>query len=292
MLPPYLLTSDWRRVLTLASVICTLAFSLRAAEEPVRVVVSDEVAVANVKRFGMNLNDSWWDAGAVTTNRAVYNFEGTQYRSIFWGPAQDAQGIYVWQSVTAPPEDYGARGRVVGADFTILNGPAKGRTGKIVEVRRQALPDNPSREVDYLVFDQEVPASDAKEAAVMVERNGLDEGHYNVVGAGRPGSPYWLSADAELVTGDVAPESFGNHALKLDGAAESSHIRLPGKKNRCGRGAGQVVAEPAGQSAFGPSGPAGDRARSGGVSAGFGVGDVSSGVYRAGCLRRASDGTA
>lgn len=198
---------------------------------PIRVVVSDTVAVENVKRFGMNLTDTWWDAGAITNDRAVYNFEGTSYRSIFWGPAQDAQGLYTWQNLTSPPENYHARERVVGADFLILNGPAKGRTGKIVDVRRQAIPgDAQGRETDYLVFDQEVPASDLGDAAVLVERDGLDEGHYNTVGAMRDGGGFWLSAGAELIAGDVDPNSFGRHALKLDGTAGPAHLRLPGKK--------------------------------------------------------------
>ncbi len=218
-----------RRLAVIAWVALGALDVLFAAPEPVRVIVGEEVELAGVKRFGMNLTDTWWDAGAVTNDRAVYNFEGTQYRSIFWGPRQDAGGIYVWQAVTAPPEDYQASSRVIGADFTILNGPAKGMTGKIVEVRRERLPEQDDRELDYLVFDHEVPAGDSANVAVMVERDGTGEGHFNVVGSARAGSRHWLSEGAELIAGDVALESFGSHALRLDGSEVTAHIRLPGK---------------------------------------------------------------
>jgi alpha-L-arabinofuranosidase len=208
------------------------AFISGASADPVTVRISDVVDCPDVKRLGINVNDTWWDTGGISRNRAAYNFEGTMYRSTFWGPAQDENGIYIWQQITDIPDGHNAEHRVVGAKFTLLNGPAKGETGLIQAVERRKIP-NQDREVDYLVFDRPLPASDGGNCGILVEKNGLSEGHFNTIGSGRQaGGNYWLGGNAKLVQGDVDPDSFGQTALLLDASKTKQHIRLPGMNTK------------------------------------------------------------
>ncbi len=206
------------------------AFLLAAGpgQAELRVIVSDQVAVADVNRFGMNISDTWWDAGAINRVRACYNFEGTSYRSIFSGPVQDENGIYIWQGLSGiPDEEFFINGRYIGAAFTILNGPARGTTGTVQSISRRELDYNGrTRELDYIEFDRAVAPGDPHNAAVLVERNLPDQGSLNLVGAGA--GSHWDSPDVEMVQGDTAPGSFGQTALKMDGSGGRSYIRLPG----------------------------------------------------------------
>ncbi len=196
---------------------------------PIVVKIGDEVAVPGVKHLGINFNDTWWDSGAIARTRSAYNFEGTNYRSIFWGPKQDEGGLLIWQSVSTVPEKFGALHRLLDAEFTILNGPSKGEVGRIVKVERKQYDDGHQvRELDYLVFNKKIISSDSSNAAVLVEKNGLDEGHYNVVGAGKGGGNFWMSPENILVFGDTSPESIGSTAMQLDGREKKAHIRLSG----------------------------------------------------------------
>lgn len=206
-----------------------LALAVSANAQTLEIRLTDRVRTPNVKRIGMNVDDTGWDAGAIAKTRAAFNFEGTMYRSIFWGPRQDATGLFTWQEASRPAEDFLARERVVGARFTVLNGPARGETGIITALERRVFDDgNQQREMDYLVFDRELPVNPGNHCAVMVERDGLDEGHFNITGADRPG--FWSSGpNLSLVQGDTAPGSFGNTALRMDGSETRAHIRVPGK---------------------------------------------------------------
>ena len=188
-----------------------------------------QVRTPNVKRIGVNVDDTGWDAGAITKTRAAFNFEGTMYRSIFWGPAQDTAGVYIWQDLSRPPEDFGAMERVVGASFKVLNGPAKGETGTIIAVEKRLYDDgNQQHELHYLVFDRELPANPGRDCAVMVEKDGRHEGHFNVSGADTAG--FWSSGpNLSLVQGDTASGSFGQSALRMEGGEDPAFIRIPGK---------------------------------------------------------------
>ena len=196
-----------------------------AFAEPFRIVISDEVHVADVKRFGMNIDDTGWDAGSISKTRAAFNFEGTMYRSIFWGPQQTEEGLFTWQAITTVPEDHEVWRRTEGASFRILNGPGKGMTGRVAGVERRVFDDgNQQREIDFILFDRPVPANPGNNCAVMIERNGLSEGHFNVTRGG-----FWTSPGHELVQGDTAPDSFGYTALQMDGREDKAYIRIPGR---------------------------------------------------------------
>ncbi len=213
----------------LFSVVMTSFLCGFSVSRSVEIRITDRVRTKEVKRIGMNVDDTGWDAGAIAKTRAAFNFEGTMYRSIFWGPRQDAGGIFIWQEVSRPAEDFLAGKRVIGARFTVLNGPAKGETGIITGLERRVFDDgNEQRELDYLVFDRELPANPGSHCAVMVEQDGREEGHFNVRGADRGG--YWSSGpNLSLVQGDTAPGSFGHTALRMDGSETRAHIRVPGK---------------------------------------------------------------
>lgn len=201
--------------------------------QPLEITVEGTVNVPQVKRFGMNLSHTWWDAGAIARKTAVCNFEGSNYRSIFWGPRQDEGGLFSWQGLSGIPEDFQLRERYVGARFTILNGPGKGITGTITGFEQRPYNDGHSeRTLEYLIFDREVPANPSSNAAVLIEKAMLDEGHFNIVGGGS--SSYWSSPDLQLVQGDVAPESFGVTALRMDGSTSPSYLRLQGMNTEHG----------------------------------------------------------
>jgi hypothetical protein len=195
------------------------------AAAPLHLTISDEVAATSIHRFGINVDDTWWDAGAVANIRAAYTFEGTLYRSIFTGPRQDETGLFTWQPLTTLDPTYGVERRLDDASFTVLNGPAKGHTGRIARVERRVFE---YRELDYLVFDREVPANPGSAPGVMIERDGLAEGHLPVIGGGKKDG-FWSAGDLALVSGDVAPESTGTTALRMDASDRPARLRLPGR---------------------------------------------------------------
>ncbi len=212
------------------SFVCCLILSGFAGEAlGVEIRITGQVRTPNVKRIGMNVDDTGWDAGAIAKTRAAFNFEGTMYRSIFWGPSQDATGLFTWQEASRPAEDFLARERIIGARFTVLNGPAKGETGTITGLERRVFDDgNQQREMDYLLFDRPMPVNSGNHCAVMVEKDGLQEGHFNVSGADTAG--FWSSGpNLSLVQGDTAPGSFGQTALRMEGGEDPAFIRVPGK---------------------------------------------------------------
>lgn len=190
-----------------------------------QIIIENDVQVANVKRLGMNVDDTGWDAGSISKTRAAFNFEGTMYRSIFWGPRQTEEGLFTWQAITSVPDNHEVDRRIEGASFQVLNGPARGMTGMVAGVERRVFDDgHQQREIDFILFDREVPANPGNHCAVMIERNGLDEGHFNVTQGN-----FWTSPGHELVQGDTAPGSFGRTALKMDGSPNKAYIRIPGR---------------------------------------------------------------
>ena len=217
------------------NIACQMVMSLGLffSADAVEIRITNDVAVEDVKRIGMNFNDTGWDAGSVAQKRTVFNFEGTMYRSIYWGPRQDATGLFTWQDPTRPSEDFRVMDRTVGARYTVLNGPAKGEQGLITAVERRSFTeDGRERELAYLVFDRELPANPGSHCAVMIEKDGLMEGHFNVSGVGTGG--FWSSDNLSLEQGDTAPESFGNTALKMDAREGRSFIKLPGRYTEFG----------------------------------------------------------
>lgn len=202
-----------------------LIFAGGSRAEPFRIVISDDVKVRDVKRLGINIDDTGWDAGSISKTRAAFNFEGTMYRSIFWGPRQTEEGLYTWQAITTVPENHEVWRRTEGAHFRVLTGPGKGMTGMVAGVERRVFDDGgQQRELDVILFDQPIPANPGRHCAVMIERNGLDEGHFNVTQGN-----FWTSPGHELVQGDTAPGSVGYSALKMDGRENKAYIRIPGR---------------------------------------------------------------
>jgi hypothetical protein len=180
-----------RWTVTVAAAMAALVAAGAGAENETTIEITDKVLVQDTIPFGINAPGPSW-------KRHVENFEGTMYRTITRGPVQDGKGLACWWDMEEA---------LIGADFVVLNGPARGHRGKIRAVSTMKIEDG--RTITYLVFDREVPPSPPRsETAIMMERRALDRGFVAVEpGKNRPHQ------------GDTPPGSFGHTAMRLLGAA-------------------------------------------------------------------------
>jgi len=201
---------------------------------PTVVTITDRVLVADCVPFGINLsygNDSA-HASPWAKDRIRASFEGTTYRQCLTGHVRDATGMSVWVGTPAPWRDV-----LIGAKFTLLNGPGKGLTGTIKDITTKTfVHQGAEKEFTYYVFDREVPPA-PKEIGLpglLVERFALDEGQ--VARHRWDSSNFWHSnlgqkdktPRVEVAIGDVPPGSTGRAACLLVAAndGQKAHARF------------------------------------------------------------------
>ena len=203
-----------------ATAVCLLvvvvAESLAAEGDVTTVRITDDVAVEDTMRLGINTcGDNYWDSSIVKV-RAAQNFEGLLYRFMSWGPQQDENGIFVW---FAPAEEAwdAMKGRV---RWHLLGGPGKGMSGLIKDIERKVCPaDHQKRELCYISFDKPVPASDLGKNGIMLELENFGQGSIR-----QTNNPdFWNAKQNTAQSGDVPPGSFGRSALLLRGREERAH---------------------------------------------------------------------
>ncbi|MCD6352357.1 MAG: hypothetical protein J7M26_09585 [Armatimonadetes bacterium] len=208
--------SGFQGVASLGGLLLALAVGAGCAQAQVTVYLSDHVLVADISRFGINLGgDNYWSGAALVKDRARENFEGTMYRQCHFGPLQDETGATTWF------RDWGSWDEILpGGKLTLLSGPGKGISGKIVRVTTKKVEHQGKlKDFRYFVFDRRVPAGGAN-AGVLVEVNRLQDGQF------RPLDGFWTSKSNRIAVGDTPPGSFGHAAALLDGTAAKAHLRF------------------------------------------------------------------
>ena len=208
-----------QRLLAAVSLLCLISYlhtARAAAAQDVTVVeITDQALVKDCVPFGINLHlDSYWCA-PFTKLRARNSYEGTTYRQCLTGFIQEEKGMAVW---SATPEAW--RAIHIGASFTILNGPAKGKSGIIKDITTRTFEHaGKQKEFTYYVFDRAVPAAPRtlRLPGMLVERFELDEGSVNAPSA------HWApncglkdkTPRVDVHIGDVRPGSTGRAALHM-----------------------------------------------------------------------------
>ena len=119
-----------RRLLLIVVASMALAKTACSVDDATTILIDDTVLVADCQRFGINLGgDKYHSGAALVKKRTTQNFEGVSYRQCHYGPFQDEQGAATWFSLSDTWQDI-----LIGGRYTVLTGPAKGRSGTIVDV--------------------------------------------------------------------------------------------------------------------------------------------------------------
>jgi len=198
------------------------------AQQVTTVRITDKVLVQDCTPFGINLGgDAYYSGGVLVKSRVRENFEGTSYRQCHFGPLQDEHGATTWFT---PPEQW-KEILINGGRYTILSGPAKGITGRIVDITtKKVMHEGQMKDFAYFVFDKEVPAGPPN-TGILVEAIRLDEGDFRSFES----HDYWTSLHNRIEIGDVHPGAFGVAALNLDASEEpEAHVRFATHYQRYG----------------------------------------------------------
>jgi len=187
---------------------------------------TDTVLVEDTVRFGINLGgDTYYSGAALVKNRSCENFEGTIYRQCHFGPSQDEQGATSWFRQPMWWQEM----MIKHGHYEILSGPARGTRGKISQITTKKEMHNGKLEgFMYIRFDRQVPAG-AANGGLLVEAFRTEDGQFRALDG------FWSSKTNEIVTGDVAADSFGVAALKLKGSEGRAHFNLSTHYQRYGQ---------------------------------------------------------
>lgn len=181
------------------------------------VTLTDEILVPDAHRLGINLEaDAWWDAAQLTKLRDYRNFDGVNYRSVFWGPSQTEEGIFSWTGLPKNPPLNQWKDILTGAKFTVISGPGYGETGTVKAVTNRIYS---GRDMTFLEFDRPVTRGQGSQNAILVERSALADGLLDTLKG-----DYWISGNNSL-----ADDGKGGAAL-LMGSGGASSLRLKGMR--------------------------------------------------------------
>lgn len=194
--------------------------------------VTDEVVRPEAHRIGIHYSGgNYWDS-PVEKRPLEMNFEGTLYRM---GVAIDGlEGNKAFTTTLAPHTEKRRSAFLEifkGATYHVLSGPDQWKTGKIVDVVQEEFtnPNNGKTEIfPAFIIDEPfamLPRSGWHSNGLLLETR-LDEGTLGRLSIFKwqRDTPlgdfqgYNVTAAAELVQGDTAPETFGQSALLLRGS--------------------------------------------------------------------------
>lgn len=186
--------------------------------------LTDVVLQEDVRRFGINLDDNYWEEPALRI-RAAYNFEGVVYRQAHEGEVHTNGFLSYWVN-PARMEEFGWDAVVTnGATFRILSGEAKGATGRFVRIESRwvdVYKNGNWTEQAFLVFDEPLTLQ-----TNGVRNMGLLLEDYSRLPQGYLGETnWWRTAGVSLATNSTPPGSYGTVSARLDGA-EDAILRLP-----------------------------------------------------------------
>lgn len=175
--------------------------------------LTPEILTPSVHRLGINLEaDAWWGAAQLTKLRDWRNFEGVNYRSIFWGPQQPADGLFTWTGLptSAPLNQW--RDILTGSKFTVISGPGYGETGVVKAITNRSYN---GRDLTFIEFDQPLTPGTGHQNAILIENTNRDTGLLDTITG-----HYWSSDSNEVV-----PDGDTGFALKM---TSGGMLRLTG----------------------------------------------------------------
>ncbi|HMO52230.1 MAG TPA: hypothetical protein PKE26_09905 [Kiritimatiellia bacterium] len=188
------------------------------------VTLDDDILRREVARFGINIDDNYWEAPLLKV-RAAFNFEGIIYRQMHEGEVH-TNGFLSYWTQTNRIHQYGWNTIYTnGAVFRIVSGEAKGTTGRITRIESRVVDvygNNNFTEQAFFVFEQplSLQTNGVRNMGMLIE-------DYSKQAEGYLGeTDYWHTAGTSLNTNDAPPGSFGNTSLRLDGA-QGAILRAP-----------------------------------------------------------------
>ena len=107
--------------------------------QTLRLTVTDEVMVPDVRRFGINLgNDAWFEGSILTKERILHGgFEGVLYRQLTFGPGGSATTAYDWFQLDK------WQNVLLGAQSRFVTGPRAGPSTKVSGITSARYPERP-----------------------------------------------------------------------------------------------------------------------------------------------------
>lgn len=189
------------------------------------VSLSTNVLRSGVERFGINLDENYWQS-PILKKRAAYNFEGILYRQCHQGELYTNGFITYWCSTNTLAQTGWDDVYTNGGVFRILSGEAAGTTGRItrIETRSVDIYNNGTvTDQPFLVFDTPLTLSSngVRNAGLLISDFTRSEQGY--LGEN---NAYWKTAGTTVITSDHAPGSFGTACARLD-AGSNATVRLP-----------------------------------------------------------------
>lgn len=188
------------------------------------VTLDDDILRREVARFGVNIDDNYWEAPLLKV-RAAFNFEGIMYRQMHEGEVH-TNGFLSYWTQTNRIHQYGWNTIYTnGATFRIVSGEAKGTTGRITRIESRVVDvygNNNFTAQAFFVFEQplSLQTNGVRNMGMLVEDfTKVTEGYLGE-------TDYWHTAGTTLHTNDAPPGSFGNTSLRLDGA-QAATLRAP-----------------------------------------------------------------
>ncbi len=185
------------------------AMSAYSAENVTKIKITDKVLVKNTKNFGINFgNDTPWSPNLKARNRM--NFEGTAYRrAVVVGPESTNDTITTFMLDKHWLEIINKGG----ATYTVLSGPEKGKSGKIISATISKKYDrwnNGRPENMYAITIKPAFTTPLKrQAGVMIESIRLEDGQI------ASSEVHYKKQNKLIISHDVSPDSWGKCSLKL-----------------------------------------------------------------------------
>lgn len=223
------------RSIRIARTALALAVGSLAAAEPTTITITDRVLVKDTERLGVHFSgDNFYDS-VILKRRVAENFEGRILRLHVMGDndQSDPDGIFTWGE--GDYDDW------IGATVHVLGGPNQSETRKVTgaEIRDFAFGGRDVRSTSFIRFDRPVVwTKEGYVAGVLLEKTDLGAGQHPWLDTVRKNvdgqrvtslelNRQYASPDrTEVVTGDVAEDSPGVAAMRLDGTGGDAYLKF------------------------------------------------------------------
>jgi hypothetical protein len=203
----------------------TFLAMVSGAEAATTIVVSNQVSVSNVKRFGVNLgNVTYYDSGQMMKELVFANpgFEGLLYQSV----VQIGSGTST-SAVESTPSGGWPTGFWSGGAYEFIYGAAKGRTGTVVTSLRYDDPAGNTNGTTYWFSDSGATPSNG-DYLVLRKRFTGDGGVSN--GAAYTGWRVSTTNGATITSelADLPSNTLGRQCVRLTATAPGQSASLSG----------------------------------------------------------------
>ena len=211
----------------LSAIIIALFSGFIQAAEPTVVKITDTPIRKDLKRIGLNLGGDSYYSGSILLKERIVNggFEGIEYRTLRRMFGKNGDSFY------ASKKYYESWAPVLeGADYIIINGPDKGKKGKILKVSREKWNKKghdryQGKEVSRFKVSNPSQSPANKDFVIITDKTS-DIGYI-----GQHGGPYWVftAGNGQIVTekGDNPPVSTGRHVAVFDAGNGRVELSAP-----------------------------------------------------------------